>query len=94
MTRATFTCDHGGAQVGLRDDRCPSCSKVFDAVRCPKCGHQGPPQAFTDGCPKCRYLAAPSRTPKSRTKLFTPAMAVILILLAAAITLAWALRSG
>jgi predicted amidophosphoribosyltransferase len=99
MTRATFTCDSCSAPVELHDSRCPSCGKVFDAVRCPRCGHQGPPGAFTDGCPRCRYLASPPQTgprraPRPRRSLFTPVMAVLLALLALAAGLAWALRLG
>jgi hypothetical protein len=99
MNRATFTCDSCQAEVDLHDTRCPSCGKVFDAVRCPRCGHQGSPSAFSNGCPKCRYLAtgpqaAPSRPGRPRKSLFTPVMGVLLALLVVAGILAWVLRQG
>ena len=96
MTGPAFTCDHCSARVDLHADRCPSCGKVFEAVRCPKCGHQGPPRAFHDGCPKCRYLAAPRfSVPRRRQEaLFVPTMAVVLVLFGIAAVVAWALRGG
>jgi len=91
--RATFTCDHCSAAVDLHAKRCPSCGKTFDAVRCPRCGHQGTPGEFYDGCPKCRYLASP-RPVRAPKPLFVPVMAVVLVLLALAAGIAWALRGG
>ena len=84
-----FTCDSCGTAVDLHADRCPGCGKAFDGVKCPRCGHQGAPAAFGDGCPKCGYL---SRPPVARPSLFLPVMVVLLVLLAAAVGLAWALR--
>lgn len=89
---AMFTCDHCGAPVGLHAKSCPRCGKIFDAVRCPRCDYQGPPAAFSEGCPRCHYLAPPARPP--RTSLFVPTMAVILVLLAVAVGVAWVLRGG
>lgn len=87
-----YTCDHCGASVGLYDRQCPRCRKTFDAVRCPRCGHQGPPSAFDSGCPRCQYLAPP---PKPRSPaLFGPLMAVLLVLLGLAVALTWFLRLG
>lgn len=95
MKNPSFTCDHCSAVVDLHAKKCPSCGKAFDAVRCPRCGHQGPPGAFSDGCPRCRYLAAPLPTPSSpRKSVFTPAMVVLLVLLAVAIGVAWVLRGS
>jgi predicted amidophosphoribosyltransferase len=93
VTRATYTCDHCQAPVSLHARSCPSCGKVFDAVRCPRCGHQGSPGAFADGCPSCRYLAGRPPTPRpERRSVFGPAMAVLLVLLVLTVGLAWALR--
>ncbi len=97
MSLPTFTCDSCRTRVGLHASRCPSCGKTFDAVLCPRCGHQGPPAAFADGCPRCRHLASPHRPAapvKPRRPVFGPAMAVLLVLLALATALAWALRGG
>lgn len=91
--KATFTCDHCSAAVDLHATRCPSCGKAFDAVRCPRCGHQGGPGEFFDGCPKCRYLASPPAE-RERKSLFVPVMAVVLVLLALAAGIAWALRGS
>lgn len=99
MTKASFTCDHCSAAVDLHAVRCPSCGKAFDAVKCPRCGHQGPPGSFSDGCPRCRYLAsrspgAPNRPREPRPSLFVPSMAVLLVLLVLAAAAAWVLRRG
>lgn len=94
MTRATFTCDYCRAPVDLHADRCPSCGKAFEAVRCPRCGFQGGPKAFGNGCPKCRYLASPSPSPPPWRSSFGPAMAVLGVLLVLAMAYAWVLRSG
>jgi len=91
-----YTCDHCAAPVGLHDARCPSCGKLFDAVRCPRCGHQGPPRTFVSGCPSCRYLAPrPGPAPRRprRRSLFVPAMSVLLALLSVAVVLSWLLRA-
>ena len=94
----SFTCDHCSTAVDLHAVRCPTCGKAFDAVRCPRCGHQGAPAAFFDGCPQCRYLAAPVVTPPSQTPpkrqvaLFGPVMTVLVVLLLLAVTVAWFLR--
>jgi len=97
MRRSGFSCDACGQPAGLHDRRCSRCGRTFDAVRCPKCGHQGPPGTFADGCPSCRYLASdppPSRRAPARRPLFAPAMAVLVVLLAAAAAWAWFLRQG
>jgi len=91
--KASFTCDHCSAAVDLHARKCPSCGKIFDAVRCPRCGHQGPPGEFSDGCPECRYLAASKPAPASRS-VFGPVMAVVLVLLALAVVVAWVLRGS
>lgn len=97
MSRTGFTCDACGEPAGLHDRRCRHCGRAFDAVRCPKCGHQGPPATFSDGCPVCRYLAEaprPDRRAAPRRSLFVPLMTVLVVLLAGAAVWAWALRAG
>lgn len=93
MKRPQFHCDHCGRVVGLHDSVCAGCGKTFDAVKCPQCGHQGPPANFVAGCPSCRYLA-PASTPTPRSGLFTPVMSVLLVLLTVAVALSWFLRKG
>lgn len=89
MRPATSTCDACSAVVGLHDTRCPSCGRVFDAVRCPRCDFRGPPGAFSRGCPSCGYLAPV--VPRRRS-LFAPVMTVLVVLLVAAGALAWWVR--
>jgi len=98
-SRATFTCDFCQTPVDLFADQCPSCGKRFDAVRCPRCGHQGAPAAFRDGCPKCGYLSSPReprrtvRSPaKGSSSVFVPLMAVTAVLLVLAFAVSWLLR--
>ena len=58
MKGKQFFCEHCGHPVSLTADRCPNCSRVFDAVKCPVCSFSGKPVLFSDGCPSCGYLSA------------------------------------
>jgi len=92
VKRAAYTCDHCGASVSLHAKGCPSCGKAFDAVKCPRCGHLGPPQSFTDGCPACHYLATPTLGTPTQRSIFGPTMGVVMVLLGLAVAYAWFLR--
>ena len=91
-TRTMFSCDFCQTPVDLFADSCPSCGKRFDAVRCPRCGHQAQPGSFRDGCPNCGYLAAPKPKAAVKRGVFLPVMAVVAVLLAAAFAVSWLLR--
>jgi predicted amidophosphoribosyltransferase len=96
-SRAAFTCDFCGTAVDLFADSCPSCGKRFEAVRCPRCAHQGRPGTFGNGCPQCGYLASSAEGQAKRSKprpraLFVPLMTVVAVMLAAAFAVSWLLR--
>ena len=55
--KARFYCDSCGAEVRGRSAKCPSCGKTFAAVRCPRCGYEGPPADFVRGCRLCGYMS-------------------------------------
>lgn len=61
-----FFCEHCGAEVPRRADRCPSCGKFFSSVRCPSCGFVGAESLFSQGCPACGYSALPRRADPER----------------------------
>jgi hypothetical protein len=89
-----FTCDFCQTPVDLYADRCPSCGKRFEAVRCPRCDHQGQPGTFRNGCPNCGYLSMSRPVPKARPsgrRFFVPLMAVVAVLLAGAFAVSWLL---
>jgi hypothetical protein len=94
-SRALFTCDHCQTPVDLFADSCPSCGKRFDAVRCPRCAHQGQPGTFRNGCPSCGYLSESRPSPRppasSGRRFFVPLMTVVAVLLAGAFALSWLL---
>ena len=53
---ARFICENCKYEVSLEGDRCPFCGKEFYAVYCPRCGHEGLPNQFRNGCPRCGYM--------------------------------------
>ena len=57
MKERSFYCESCGKPVSLRAERCPSCGKQFDAVKCPVCEFAGSASLFSDGCPSCGYLS-------------------------------------
>jgi predicted RNA-binding Zn-ribbon protein involved in translation (DUF1610 family) len=58
MKEPQFYCENCGNSVALKADRCPSCGRRFDAVKCPECGFSGKSGLFQDGCPSCGYLSS------------------------------------
>ena len=61
MKERSFYCENCGKPVSLRADRCPSCGKQFDAVKCPVCEFTGSSTLFVDGCPSCGYLSSSNK---------------------------------
>lgn len=57
-----FFCMSCGKEVDAESDACPSCGKLFRAVRCPKCSFTGEGELFIDGCPNCSYGGKPVET--------------------------------
>jgi len=53
---AKFFCENCKFEVPLSAVSCPYCRKVFYSVYCPRCGKEGSPQEFRNGCPACGYL--------------------------------------
>ena len=52
-----FYCENCGSDVPFNAEICPSCGKVFSAVKCPVCLFEGKPGVFLEGCPKCGYMS-------------------------------------
>ncbi len=65
--KAHYFCESCGSEVKAGAKVCPSCGKVFVAVRCPKCGFEGGERDFANGCPSCGYLDAIPRPGSVRT---------------------------
>ena len=65
MKGKQFFCEHCGHRVALDADRCPSCGRLFEAVKCPECAFFGKPELFSDGCPSCGYLSGSAQIPVS-----------------------------
>jgi len=69
--KARYFCENCGAEVRAGAASCPSCGRVFTAVRCPQCGFEGRAPDFARGCPSCGFMeekksAPPGKgTPKS-----------------------------
>ncbi len=57
VTTKTFFCENCGKPVALKAPKCPSCGRLFDAVKCPKCSFTGKESLFSNGCPSCGYLS-------------------------------------
>ena len=79
--KARYFCENCKAEVRAGSSSCPSCGRVFIAVRCPECGHEGKAAEFKSGCPSCGFLepretatAAPSAAsvPKPRQRHVLP----------------------
>jgi hypothetical protein len=51
--KARFFCEACGAEVKAGAVSCPSCGRMFAAVRCPECGFAGKAEDFRAGCPVC-----------------------------------------
>lgn len=71
--RARFFCENCGKEVRGGATICPSCGRLFTAVRCPQCGYEGNDSEFSSGCPVCGYREqgqAPVSiaTPRSRRR--------------------------
>jgi len=63
--KARFFCENCGKEVTERAGSCPSCGRLFTAVRCPECGFEGKAAEFSPGCPVCGYsMPAPGHTPR------------------------------
>ncbi|MAG14016.1 MAG: hypothetical protein CMN78_05415 [Spirochaetales bacterium] len=61
MKERSFYCEDCGKPVSLRSEKCPSCGKQFDAVKCPVCEFLGSATVFSDGCPSCGYLSSSNK---------------------------------
>ncbi|MBN2050494.1 MAG: hypothetical protein JW760_08635 [Spirochaetales bacterium] len=60
MEKPAFYCETCGSPVPRNASRCPSCGRIFDAVKCPVCGFEGSPGLFKNGCPSCGYGGTPA----------------------------------
>lgn len=58
---AKFFCENCHHEVAFNAEICPKCKKTFNGVKCPVCGHSGPPYLFQGGCPRCGYQAPYTR---------------------------------
>jgi hypothetical protein len=54
--KARYYCENCKAEVRAGSPSCPSCGRVFIAVRCPECGYEGRAAEFKSGCPSCGFL--------------------------------------
>jgi uncharacterized membrane protein YvbJ len=54
--KARYFCENCGAEVRPGAATCPSCGRVFTAVRCPECGFEGRASEFVQGCPSCGFM--------------------------------------
>jgi uncharacterized membrane protein YvbJ len=54
--KARYFCENCGAEVRPGASSCPSCGRVFTAVRCPECGFEGRASEFAKGCPSCGFM--------------------------------------
>ncbi len=51
-----YYCGNCSREVSANAVVCPYCGSSFTAVRCPRCGFEGKPAIFADGCPSCGYM--------------------------------------
>jgi len=58
-----FFCESCGNEVPFNAEVCPTCGKVFSAVKCPVCLYEGKPAEFTQGCPQCGYMSTEMQAP-------------------------------
>jgi hypothetical protein len=69
--KARYFCENCGAEVRPGASSCPSCGRMFTAVRCPECGFEGRASEFAGGCPSCGFMEqkkaepSPARAPRS-----------------------------
>ena len=54
--KARYYCGNCSREVSANAATCPYCGSGFTAVRCPKCGFEGKPAEFRDGCPVCGFM--------------------------------------
>jgi DNA-directed RNA polymerase subunit RPC12/RpoP len=54
--KARYYCGNCSREVNSNATTCPYCGSGFTAVRCPKCGFEGKPAEFRDGCPSCGFM--------------------------------------
>jgi uncharacterized membrane protein YvbJ len=54
--KARYFCENCGVEVRPGASSCPSCGRVFTAVRCPECGFEGRASEFARGCPSCGFM--------------------------------------
>jgi uncharacterized membrane protein YvbJ len=54
--KARYFCENCGVEVRPGASSCPSCGRVFTAVRCPECGFEGRASEFAMGCPSCGFM--------------------------------------
>ena len=59
-----FYCESCGKEVPFNAEMCPTCGKVFSAVKCPVCLYEGRPAEFTQGCPQCGYMSTRMDDPR------------------------------
>ncbi len=55
--KARFLCESCQSEVPFNAEVCPTCGKIFSAVKCPVCGLESEPQTFETGCPRCGYMS-------------------------------------
>jgi len=101
MEKPVFYCEFCGAPVPKHASSCPSCGRVFDAVKCPSCGFEGQAGLFKKGCPSCGYggaMAARDTTPTEpakptrRVKPWFYRLAITILLAALLVILALVVR--
>jgi hypothetical protein len=97
--KARYFCENCKAEVRAGSSSCPSCGRVFIAVRCPECGYEGRAAEFKSGCPSCGFLepretvtaALAARKPRRRHALppgfYRIAVIVLMVLLVALLLL-------
>jgi hypothetical protein len=66
--KARFFCEACGAEVKGGAVSCPSCGRMFAAVRCPECGFAGRAEEFRAGCPVCGKGAPRLQAPHPETR--------------------------
>lgn len=55
MREPGFYCEGCGTKVDKWAIECPSCNRIFDSIKCPRCNFTGTARQFTNGCPVCGF---------------------------------------
>jgi len=63
-----YYCEKCGSKVPFDADQCPSCGRLFYAVRCPNCDYTGKAEQFVNGCPICGYHLSGKDRPRGRER--------------------------